>query len=78
MAQSEDDKMSDYEVALLDAIRTIFEILIGKGIIPGQEAAEMLRRKREMYQQDPPMPRAISVMHMIAEGLTDPGTARSS
>jgi hypothetical protein len=70
--------MSDYEVALVDAIRTIFKILIGKGIISGQVAAEMLGRQREMYQQDPPMPGAIFVMHMLVESLTDPGTARSS
>jgi hypothetical protein len=66
------DKMSDFEVALMDAIRTIFEILVAKKIIPAEVAAEMLRRQRETYQQEPPMPGAIFVMNMLVESLTDP------
>jgi hypothetical protein len=44
-----DHKMSDFEVALMDAIRTINEVLAGKEIIPAKVLAEAFRRQREAY-----------------------------
>jgi hypothetical protein len=72
MAATQPEKMSDFEIALMDAIRTIFEILVAKEIIAAEVAAEMLRRQRETYQQVPSMPGAIFVMNMLVESLTDP------
>jgi hypothetical protein len=68
---SDDHKMRDFEVALMDAIRTICEVLVAKKIIPAEVLAEAFRLQREGYPKEH-MPGAIFVMNTIADTLTDP------
>jgi hypothetical protein len=63
--------MSEFEVALLDAINTICEVLVAKQIVPAEVLAEMFRRQRDAYLQEQ-MHEAAFVMYMILESLTDP------
>lgn len=74
--RSSDDTMSDFEVALMDALRTAFEVLIAKGIIPAEVLAEMLRRQRESYPREQ-MPGAVFVMDMLLDSITDPARAEA-
>ena len=66
--------MRDFEVALMDAISTIFEMLVAKEIVPAEVAAEMLRRQREGYPKDQ-MPGAVFLMNYLIERLADPARA---
>jgi hypothetical protein len=72
--QSDDQNMSDFEIALMDAIRTICEVLVAKQIVPAEVLAEMLRRQRDNYSQDQ-MHGAVFVMNFVLETLTDPARA---
>jgi hypothetical protein len=38
--------MSDFEIALMDALKTVFEVLVAKEITPAEVIAGMLRRQR--------------------------------
>jgi hypothetical protein len=66
--------MSDFEIALMDAIRTICEVLVAKQIVPAEVLAKMLRRQRDSYSQDQ-MHGAVFVMNFVLETLTDPERA---
>ena len=74
---ADDATMSDFEVALMDAISTIFEVLVAKKIVPAETAAEMLGRQRDAYPTEG-MPGAVFLMNYLIERLTDParGEAR--
>jgi hypothetical protein len=76
-AGSNDAKMSDFEIALMDAISTIFEVLVAKKIVSAETVAEMLRRQREAYPKGK-MPGAVFLTSWLIERLTDParGVAR--
>ena len=71
MSEGKDHTMRDFEVALMDAIKNINEVLVAKRIIPAEVLAEMLRRQRETYPKEK-MLGAVFVMNMILESLTDP------
>jgi hypothetical protein len=66
--------MSEFEIALMDAIRTICEVLVAKQIVPAEVLAKMLRSQRDDYPQDQ-MPGAVFVMNFLLETLTDPARA---
>jgi hypothetical protein len=66
------NKINDFEIALMDVISTIFEVLVAKQIVPAETAAEMLRRQRDIYPRDE-MPGAVFLMNCLIERLTDPG-----
>jgi hypothetical protein len=69
--QSDDRTMRDFEIALMDAIRTICEVLVAKQIVPAEVLAEMFRQQRDRYPREQ-MPGAVFVMNMILEPLTNP------
>jgi hypothetical protein len=72
---SEHHTMSDFEVALMDAIKTVMEVLVAKRIIGAVTLDEMLERQGEQY---PPreMPGARFVMQELRRVLNDPERAR--
>ena len=72
----EEHTMRDFEVALMDSIKTICEVLVAKSIIPAGVLAEMLRRQREVYPKEL-MPDAIFVMDALLECLTEPARAEA-
>jgi hypothetical protein len=73
---SDEGTMRDFEVALMDAISTICEVLVARRIIRAEVLAEMLRRQRETYPKEE-MPGAVFVMDVILEALTDPARAEA-
>jgi hypothetical protein len=73
MNEPDDGKLRDSEVALLDAIKTILEIVIAKGILSPQVIDEMLARQSQSYP--PEMPRAVFVMDLIRAFVMDPKRA---
>jgi hypothetical protein len=72
---SDDHTMSDFDVALMDALKTVFEVLVSKKIISVEALAEMLRRQRDIYPQE--MPGAVFVMDSIWDCLTNPARAEA-
>jgi hypothetical protein len=75
VSKTDDHTMRDFEVALMDALRTICEVLVAKQIVPVDTLAEMFRRQRESYPKEE-MAGAVFVMNKIVDTLTDP--ARTS
>jgi hypothetical protein len=73
----DDAKLRDSEIALMDALKTVFEVLVAKQVTPIEAIAGMLRRQREVYHEEPPMPGALFVMDSLLEFLTDPRRAEA-
>ena len=69
-----DYKMRDFEIALMDLISTVFEILVARNIVRAEVAAEMLRRQRDAYPAEQ-MPGAVFLMDYLIDRLTDPARA---
>jgi hypothetical protein len=67
----DDEKLRDYEIALMDAIKTVFEIIVAKRILPPEVLGEVLAKQRDSYPQDT-MPGAIFVMETLRSFVTDP------
>ena len=77
MTENDDHTMSDFEIALMDALKTVFEVLVAKKVASTEVIAEMLRRQRAVYQKEPPMPGAMFVMDSLLDCLTDPVRAEA-
>ena len=43
------DRLSDGEIACIDAIKAVIEVMIARGLITPEEMAEPYRRGRKMY-----------------------------
>ena len=69
--KNEIEPMSDYEIALMDSIRTIIEVLIAKEIVRPEVLDKMLHKQSEAYSETD-MPGALFVMREIRRTLTDP------
>jgi hypothetical protein len=59
----ETDKLRDAEVAIMDAFKTVFEILLTAGVKPAQ-IDKLLASQMQAYSR-PPMARAIWVMEQL-------------
>ena len=70
----ENSKLRDSEIALMDAIRTILEIIVSKGILAPEIIDKMLAHQSQVYPEET-MPRAVFVMNMIRQALKDPARA---
>ena len=67
----DNEKLRDYEIALMDALKTIFEIIVAKRILPPEVLGEMLARQRDSYPRDT-MPGAVFVMEELHGFVTNP------
>ncbi len=74
MTEGDDGKLRDSEIALMDAIRTILEIIVSKGILAPDIIDKMLAHQSQTYPQDT-MPRAVFVMDTIRRTVSDPARA---
>ena len=74
MEQSDDGYLRDLEIALMDAIRTIFEIMVAKKIAAPEVIDKMLAAQSGAYPLET-MSKAIFVMDTIRKLLTDPQRA---
>jgi hypothetical protein len=68
---SDDNTLRDSEVALMDAIKTVFEVIIAKGISSPDTLASILSKQSESYPQAT-MPRAVFVMDSLRDFVNDP------
>jgi len=55
----------------MDAIKTIFEIMVAKNILSADKIGEMLARQSKGYPPEA-MPRAVFVSDWLRETVTDP------
>jgi hypothetical protein len=69
---SDNDRMQECVIALTDALKTVFEILVAKRLVSVEAAAGMLRKQREAYERGPPLEGAMYVMDSLLGSLTDP------
>jgi hypothetical protein len=72
---TEDHTMSDFEVALMDSIKTVMEILVAKQIIPAAALAKMLEKQRDIYPKEE-MAGAWFVMDELRRVVNDPERTR--
>jgi hypothetical protein len=75
-ASDEDDDgcLRDSEVALMGALKTVFELLLTAGVTPAQ-IDKLLASQQKIYAQDPVMPRAVFVMQSLRDFVLDAGRA---
>ena len=67
----EDRSLTASEVALMDALKLVFEVFVAKGISKPETLSEALRRQAEQYPKDD-MPEAIWVVQQIRDALDSP------
>jgi hypothetical protein len=74
MTESDDGTLRDSEIALMDAIKTAFELMMTAGVTPAQ-IDKLLASQVAQY---PPaqMPRAISVIEALRAFVRDPDRAK--
>jgi hypothetical protein len=72
---NEDHCLRDSEVALTDAIATILEIIIAKGILPPKVLDQALKMQSDKYPADE-MPRAVFIFDELRRVPNDPGRAQ--
>jgi hypothetical protein len=75
--QNENDEttLRDSEVALMDTLKAVFEIIIAKRILPPKVIDEMLARQGAQYPET--MPKAIYVVDELRRCVSDPARAQA-
>jgi hypothetical protein len=69
VTESDDGNLRDSEIALMDAIKTVFEIMLNAGVTPAQ-IDKLLASSQERYSPNV-MPRAVVVMDMLRKFVRD-------
>ncbi|SRR6266567_7221175 len=72
--EREGDCLRDSEVALMDAIKMILEVIVAKGITMPKALEGLLGGQCQSYPQEE-MPRAIFVMESLRRFVSDPTRA---
>jgi hypothetical protein len=75
MSKDDDDSLRDSEVALMNAIMTILEIIIAKGILPAKVLDEALAAQSAQYPAEH-MPRAIFIFDELRPVVSDSARAQ--
>jgi hypothetical protein len=73
--ENEDHCLRDSEVALMDTLKTVFEIMLNAGVTPAQ-IDKLLASQQTVYEQEPVMGQAIFVMEGLRAFVRDPARAR--
>jgi hypothetical protein len=69
---SDDDGcLRDSEVALMDTLKLIFEVIVAKGISKSETLSEALRRQAQVYPPET-MPRAIWIVEQLRASIDAP------
>src|ERR1035437_1291885 len=71
VTESDDDTLRDSEVALMDAIKTVLEVIIAKGISKPETLGSIFSKQSEDYPQTE-MPKAVFVMNSLRDFVSDP------
>jgi hypothetical protein len=72
---NDDDKLREAEIALMDTLKTVFEIMLNAGVSPAQ-IDKLLASQQEVYEQEPVMGQAVFVMEGLRGFVRDPKRAR--
>jgi hypothetical protein len=62
-------------VALMDTLKTVFEIMLNAGVTPAQ-IDKLLASQQAVYEQEPVMGQAVFVMEGLRAFVRDPARAR--
>jgi hypothetical protein len=73
--ENEDHCLRDSEIALMDAISTILEIIVAKGILPPHVLDHALKAQSDQYPVDD-MPRAVFIFDELRRLVNDPARAQ--
>lgn len=69
--EQDDGTLRDSEIALMDAIISMFEVIVAKGLSKPETLAKMLQMQSKAYSPEH-MPRAVYVLEQIQASLLDP------
>jgi hypothetical protein len=69
--ESDDNTLRDCEVALMDTLKLVFEVIVAKGISKPETLTEALSRQMQVYPPDT-MPRARWIVEQIQASISDP------
>ena len=73
--ENEDHCLRDSEVALMGALKTVFEIMLNANVAP-ELIDKLLASQQAVYAQEPVMPRAVFVMEELRAFVRDPARAK--
>jgi len=71
MSENDDGTLRDCEVALMDTLKLVFEVIIANGLSKPETLSEALRIQAKNYSPQT-MPRALFVVEQIQNSLNDP------
>jgi hypothetical protein len=71
MAENDENTLCDSEVALMDAIKTVLEIIIAKKISAPSTLAQIFQLQSKSYPKEQ-MPKAVFVMESLRDFVNDP------
>lgn len=76
MSESHDESLTEGEVALMDATKTIIEVLLASGVATPNAFDQMLGHQRDAYLTKR-MGKAAGIVEMLRRFSTDPQRAAS-
>lgn len=71
MSENDDGYLRDSEVALMDTLKTVFEIIVAKKVTTPDAIGKMLQAQIDQYPKET-MPRAVYVLEQLCNSVTDP------
>jgi hypothetical protein len=71
MAENDENTLCDSEVALMDATKTVLEIIIAKKISAPSTLAQIFQLQSKSYPKEQ-MPKAVFVMESLRDFVNDP------
>ncbi len=71
MSGDDDGNLRDSEVALMDTLKTVFEIMVAKKVTTSEAIGKMLQAQIDQYPKEK-MPRAVYVLEQLRDCVTDP------
>jgi hypothetical protein len=69
--EQDDGYLRDSEVALMDTLKLLIEVIVAKGLAKPATIDEALRQQMIQYPQEA-MPRAVYVVEQLRAALNDP------
>jgi hypothetical protein len=75
MSENDEIELRDSEVALMDTLKTVFEILMSAGV-KSEQIDKLLASQSQVYESPPSMSRAIYVVEKLREFVRNPERAK--
>lgn len=72
MEKAADDKLRDTDIAIIDALKMIVEILVARGVITAESVQQIFAHQRDGYIAKE-MPNAAVVMEVLRSFAVAPG-----